>query len=300
MLDDLQLFVSIVDAGSLNAAARRLGVPTATLSRRLQALERELGCRLLHRSARRMELTAEGGQYYEQCRPLLQSLSQATASLADSLHQVKGVLRVLSPLSLGNDVLVPVWRRMLKDYPDLRLELHLNNAIDDLLSGMADVALRVGEQPDSSLNQRRLGWVRTLLVAAPAYLATQGEPRTPEDLARHALLVAEPFERWHLQRRDDGAAWELPQPRLRVNDMLLPRRLAEAGMGIAVCPQSLCHRQLSEGGLRQVLAGWEMPAKPVYAVWPQRRYPPKRVRVLLDVLAEFAETEPLLSRPAGI
>ncbi|NHR03694.1 LysR family transcriptional regulator [Chromobacterium haemolyticum] len=300
MLDDLQLFVSIVDAGSLNAAARRLGVPTATLSRRLQALERELGCRLLHRSARRMELTAEGGQYYEQCRPLLQSLSQAAASLADSLYQVKGVLRVLSPLSLGNDVLVPVWRRMLRDYPDLRLELHLNNAIDDLLSGMADLALRVGEQPDSSLNQRQLGWVRTLLVAAPAYLAAQGEPRTPEDLARHALLVAEPFERWHLRRGDDGAAWELPPPRLRVNDMLLPRRLAEAGTGIAVCPHSLCHRQLAEGGLRQVLAGWEMPAQPVYAVWPQRRYPPARVRVLLDILAEFAETEPLLSRPAGI
>lgn len=300
MLDDLQLFVRIVDAGSLNAASRVLEMPAATLSRRLQALERRLGCRLLHRSARRMELTAEGGQYYEHCRPLLAALQQQTELLGTALNQVKGVLRVLSPLSLGNDLLVPVWRRMLQRYPELRLELRLNNAIDDLFSGMADLALRVGEQPDSRLNQRLLGWVRTLLVASPAYLAERGEPGAPEALANHALLLAEPFERWRLRRAADGAESELPPASLQVNDMLLPRRLAEAGAGVAVCPHSLCHAQLRDGSLRQLLPEWEMAPRPVYAVWPQRRHVPARVRALLDALTEFAEAEPLLARPASV
>lgn len=295
MLDDLDLFVAIVDAGSLRAAAQRLAMPAPTLTRRLQALEASLGCKLLNRSARRMTPSNEGWQYYEQCKPLLSALRQATERLDATLHQVEGVVRLLAPLSMANDLLLPVWERLLREHPGLRLELRLSNDLDDLYRGMADLALRVGEQTDVSLQQRRLGRVRTILVAAPSYLAANGEPRAPAELAPHRLLMAEPFQHWKLRHKDSGEEQDWPAaPRLQANDMLLARRLAERGAGIAVSPLSICHRQLADGSLRRVLGEWEIDARPVYAVWPQRRVLSARVRAVLDALLAFAESEPQL------
>lgn len=295
MLDDLDLFVAIVDAGSLSAAAGRLRMPAPTLTRRLQALEARLGCKLLSRSARRLAPTNEGWQYYERCKPLLAALRQETASLDGTLNRVEGVVRLLAPLSMANDMLVPVWASLLREHPRLRLELKLSNSLDDLYSGMADLALRVGEQSDASLRQRRLGEVRTILTASPAYLAAHGAPERPADLAAHRLLLAEPFERWKLRRRDSGeeAAWPA-EPGLLANDMLLTRRLAEDGAGIAVSPLSICHRQLADGRLVRVLEEWEIATRPVYAVWPERRALPARVRAVLDALLEFSEDLPQL------
>ncbi|UTH76281.1 LysR family transcriptional regulator [Chromobacterium sp. IIBBL 290-4] len=295
MLDDLELFVAIVDAGSLNAAAKRLGMPAPTLTRRLQALEARLGCKLLSRSARRMAPSNEGWQYYERCKPLLTALRQETAALDGALNRVEGVVRLLAPLSMANDMLVPVWSRLLRDHPQLRLELKLNNSLDDLYSGMADLALRVGEQSDASLRQRRLGAVRTILVASPAYAAAHAMPGTPQELAAHKLLLAEPFERWKLRHRESGeeAVWPV-EPAVRTNDMLLTRRLAEEGAGIAVSPLSICHRQLADGRLVRVLGEWEIATRPVYAVWPERRVLPARVRMVLDALLEFAADLPQL------
>ena len=183
MLDDLELFVAIVDAGSLNAAAKRLGMPAPTLTRRLQALEAGLNCKLLNRSARRLAPTNEGRQYYERCQPLLAALRQETAALDGTLNRVEGAVRLLAPLSMANDMLLPVWTRLLREHPGLKLELKLNNSLDDLYSGMADLALRVGEQSDAALRQRKIGMVRTILVAAPDYLAAHGQPGQPADLA---------------------------------------------------------------------------------------------------------------------
>ncbi|MBM2885529.1 LysR family transcriptional regulator [Chromobacterium phragmitis] len=295
MLDDLDLFVAIVDAGSLRAAALRLEMPAPTLTRRLQALEARLGCKLLNRSARRMVPSNEGWQYYEQCKPLLAALRQATASLDATLNRVEGVVRLMAPLNMANDMLLPLWERLLRDHPQLRLELKLNNNMDDLYSGMADLALRVGEQTDPSLQQRRVGAVRTILVAAPGYLEAHGEPERPAELAAHRLLMSEPFQRWKLRHRESGEEVEWPvAPCLQANDMLLTRRLAEAGAGIAVSPLSICHRQVADGSLCRVLEPWEIAVRPVYAVWPQRRALPARVRVVLDALLAFAAAEPRL------
>ncbi|WP_047249975.1 LysR family transcriptional regulator [Chromobacterium subtsugae] len=295
MLDDLELFVAIVDAGSLNAAAKRLGMPAPTLTRRLQALEASLDCKLLNRSARRLAPTNEGWQYYERCKPLLAALRRETAALDGMLNRVEGVVRLLAPLSMANDMLLPVWMRLLREHPRLKLELKLNNSLDDLYSGMADLALRVGEQSDAALRQRKVGMVRTMLVAAPDYQAAHGKLERPADLAAHRLLLAEPFERWRLRHAETGeeAAWPA-EPDLQANDMLLTRRLAEAGAGIAVSPLSICHRQLAEGRLVRVLEQWEIAARPVYAVWPQRRALPARVRAVLDALLDFAADAPQL------
>lgn len=157
MLDDLALFVAIVESGSLSAAARRMQIPAATVTRRLQQLERQLNCQLLHRSARRLQPTPEGLAYYERCSPLLQSLQQATQNLESTLTEVQGLVRVLAPMNLAKGLLRQVWVDFMARYPGVRLDLRLSNLREDMFEHGADLAIRVGEQPDSSMAQRRLG-----------------------------------------------------------------------------------------------------------------------------------------------
>ncbi|MCD0505159.1 LysR family transcriptional regulator [Bordetella petrii] len=294
MLDDLALFIAIVDDGSLQAAARRLNLPAATLTRRLQKLEARLGCQLLLRSARSLKPTAEGRQYYEQCRPLLTALQQTTAGLDDGLNQIKGTLRVLAPVSLARGVLAPAWTSFLAAWPDIRLDLILDNRTEDVWRHGADLAVRVGPQHDPKLRQRRLGAFGLDVVAAPSYLAAHGEPRHPHDLEHHALLVSEPLATWYFLSPGGGERIELrPDGRCRVNELELMVQMAEAGLGIMYCPHTLSSAPLRQGRLRRVLADWRTPQRVLYAVWPQQQLP-RKVRTLLEHLSDFAAATPLL------
>lgn len=296
MLDDLALFVTIVDAGSLHAAAVREDLPAATVTRRLQKLESELGYRLLNRSARRLQPTAEGWQYYEQCRPLVHALRHATQQLDASLSAVSGAIRVLAPVNFASGLLTPAWVSFMQQYPDITLELELSNRLQDLVTSGADLAIRVGSLDDSSLMQRRLGSAGLVMVASPAYLAKAGTPQDLAELERHALIVAEPLRTWRLRRPGDGVEMVIqPQARMRVNEMRLAVEMAEGGIGILLCPLLQCRQELAEGRLARVLPDWMPQPRHVYAVWTQRRYLPARVRVLLEHLAAFAQDNPLLS-----
>ncbi|TDR80211.1 LysR family transcriptional regulator [Paludibacterium purpuratum] len=298
MLDDLALFVCIVENGSLNAAAAKLDMPAATLTRRLQKLEQALGCRLLHRSARRLIPTGEGWQYFERCRPLLASLQQATASLDAELNRPAGTVRVLAPITLAGIMYRDAWASFLARYPEIQLELRLANEREDLLTQGADLALRVGELDDPLFGQRLLGWGHTTLVASPDYLARHPVLRAPNDLSGHTLLMAEPLTSWRLQHESSGERMTI-QPdgpvRLRVNDMQLAIEMAVAGQGILYCPLRAAEAALADDRLRNPLPGWRGISLPVYALWPPQRTLPARVRVLLDhLLAYSAGSERLI------
>jgi len=296
MLDDLALFISIVEAGSLNAAAEKEGLPTATVTRRLQKLESGLGYRLLHRSARRTMLTAEGTQYYEQCRPLVQALRQATLRLDATLGAVEGTIRVLAPVNFASEILAPAWASFLEQYPRVQLELELSNEVQDLVGSGADLAIRIGAQADSTLTQRKLGDVRMVLAAAPGYLARNGTPASAAELEGHATIATLPLREWRLQDPQSGAVTVLhPDPRIRVNEVRLAVMMAEAGLGIALAPELQCHASLETGALVRLLPGWLPNERSVYAVWSQQRYLPARVRALLEHLAAFTAEHPLLN-----
>lgn len=297
MLDDLALFVSIVENGSLQAAAKRQQLPPATLTRRLQQLERELGCKLLHRSARRMLPTQEGWQYYERCRPLLASLAQATQALDASLNRIAGHVRVLAPVALASGVLQPAWGAFLTRHPEIDLELQLSNEREDLIGTGADLALRVGPQEDSLFTQRLLGRVPVLLVAAPDYLARRGVPQQPHDLAQHDLILADPLMSWQLIHTQTGQQLTYQhdkRPRLRINEVQLAATLACEGLGILYAPMTMVHQALEQGRVQQVLPQWSGVPREVYAVWPQQSSLPARTRALLDHLIDFAANHPLL------
>ena len=297
MLDDMALFARIVEHGSLSAAARHAGMPPATVTRRLQQLEQALGCQLLHRSARRLLPTPEGLAYYERCRPLLAALQQAMQALDAELTRIEGRVRVLAPINLAQGVLRPVWSRFLQRHPDVQLDLRISNLREDVFAAGADLAIRVGEQPDSALTRRGLGQVATGLVAAPAYLARQPAIVHPDDLLQHAWIVAEPLTHYTLTHPASGEHVQLrpPQPvRSSVNDLTLAVDLAAQGHGVLFCPLSLCDAELRHGTLQRVLSDWHTPIRPVGVVWPQQRHLPARVRALVDLLVEFAAGEPLL------
>lgn len=295
MLDDLALFIAIVEAGSLNAAAEKEGLPTATVTRRLQKLESALGYRLLHRSARRTQPTAEGMQYYEQCRPLVQALRQATLRLDATLGAIEGTVRVLAPVNFASEILAPAWASFLEKYPFVQLELELSNEVQDLVGSGADLAIRIGAMADSTLTQRKLGDVRMVLAASPAYLEREGTPRNAAELAGHATIATLPLREWRLQDPLTGAQTVLhPEPRIRVNEVRLAVMMAEAGLGIALAPELQCHASLESGALVQLLPGWTSGPRSVYAVWSQQRYLPARVRALLEHLADFTAQHPLL------
>ena len=295
MFDDLDLFVTIVEAGSLQAAAERTGIPAATVTRRLQSLERRLGHKLLQRTARRMTLTTEGTQYYEQCRPLIHALRQATRQLDDVLDALSGHIRVLAPTGLASGILTPAWSAFLARHRDISLELQLSNAVQDLAGSGADLAIRIGDLQDSSLMQRRLGATRLLLAAAPAYLARAGAPADAAALNGHDVIVVEPLNRWRLVDPHSGADTELrPAPRMRVDDMRLAVASAVDGGGILLCPEVQCSAELASGALVEVLPGWVRELRQIYAVWAQQRYLPARVRALLEHLAQAVAAEPLL------
>lgn len=293
MFDAIALFVSIVEAGSLGAAAERLGLPAATVTRRLQTLEQELGCRLLHRSARRLQPTAEGLQYYEQCRPLVHALTQATQSLDANLRRVAGHIRVLAPVNLASGPLTAAWTGFLEAHPEVSLELQLSNAVQDLVGSGADLAVRVGAQDDSLLTQKRLGEIGVHLVASPAYLARRGTPMHARDLAGHDAIVTAPLLAWPLRDPASGADTTLrPQARLRVDEMRLAVAAAEAGLGILLCPNTLARDAIASGTLTTVLDGWTPQRRTLFAVWSQQRYLPARVRALVDHLQAFVQSDP--------
>ena len=295
MLDDLALFVAIVEAGSLNAAAEKEGLPAATVTRRLQKLEASLGYRLLHRSARRIQPTGEGMQYYEQCRPLVQALRQATMRLDATLGAIEGTIRVLAPVNFASD-LAPAWASFLEQYPRVKLELELSNEVLDLVGSGADLAIRIGAMPDSTLTQRKLGNVRMVLAASPSYLTRNGTPHTAAELEGHSTLVTLPLREWRLKHPTTGALIVLhPDARLRINELRLAVIMAEAGLGIVLAPELQCHASLESGALVRLLPEW-MPDTPrsVYAVWSQQRYLPARVRALLEHLAAYTAQHPLL------
>lgn len=295
MLDDLSLFVSIVEAGSLSAAAEKEGLPTATVTRRLQTLERTLGYRLLARSARRMQLTAEGSQYYEQCRPLIHALRQATQRLDAVLGSMTGNIRVLAPTNLASGPLTPAWASFMQKYPGVTLELELSNIVQDLVGSGADLAIRVGALNDSALMQRRLGATDVVMVAAPSYLRDAGTPDSPEELSAHSMIVAEPLRQWRLRNPSDNTETVIqPHPRFRTDEMRLAVSMAEAGAGILLCPKIQCHAGLEAGNLVALLSDWMPEPRHIYAVWSQQRYLPARVRALLEHLAEFIAGYPLL------
>ena len=294
--NDLLLFARVVDEGSFSRAAERLGLPKSTISRRVAALEAQLGERLLLRTTRKLTVTDFGVAVLEHAHHVVEDVA-AAASLAQN-RQLKpsGRLRVTMPTDMANLVLAPLLAEFMLKYPAITLEMDLSPRFVDLIGENFDVAIRMGPlRDDTSLAARQIAAFSGSLYAAPAYLARHGTPSEPEMLMEHDALrilgrTGDPLP-WLLVRGD--ARWEgIPPGRATANSPEVLMRMALAGAGITVVHDYFALQSLQRGELVQVLPDWHTPPAPAWAVFPGRRLMPARTRVFLDALtAKFTGEE---------
>lgn len=287
---DLVLFARVADEGSFSRAAERLGLPKSTVSRRVAALEEDLGERLLLRTTRKLTLTDFGVAVLDHARHVAEDLEAARSLAAHRQAEPSGRLRVTMPHDLANLLLAPTLGAFALRYPRVALEIDLTARFVDLVGENFDVALRVGDlADDATLAARRLGSFTGRLYASPAYASRRGLPAEPQALAQHDTLRVlarngEPA-RWTLLRGEDRWDGE-PPPRATANSPEILMRMANAGAGIAMIHVPFAAPGVERGELVPVLADWRSPPVDVWAVFPGRRLMPARTRAFLDALAE--------------
>jgi len=290
-LKQLETFVSVAQRGSLAGAARALGLAPAIIGRRLDALEAHLGVKLLLRTTRRLSLTNEGSAFLEDCQRLLADLATAEASVSAGGLQATGHLRITAPAGFGRRhiaPLVPLFREL---HPEVTISLNLSDRLVDMAAEGFDCAVRVGDMPDSSLVSVRLADNRRLCVATPAFLARHGVPQTPSDLANFQCLTlssdASQTRGWAFKGPGDGSVPVVhikPAGPLDCSDGQVLHAWCLAGHGIAWRSTWEVQTDVASGQLVALLEDFAAPPNGIYAVFPERKHLPLRVRLWIDFL----------------
>jgi DNA-binding transcriptional LysR family regulator len=285
--------VSVSTRGSLTAAAKAEGVAPAIMGRRLDALEERLGVKLLVRTTRRISLTHEGSAFLEDCQRLLADVANAEASVSAGGVKASGHLRITAPAGFGRRHVAPLVPRFRELHGDVTISLNLSDRVVDLAGEGFDCAVRVGDLPDSSLVSVRLADNRRLCVATPAYLQQHGTPRHPSDLSRHDCLTlssdASQTRGWAFRVPKAGADEVIhfkPAGPLDCSDGQVLHDWCLAGLGIAWRSTWEVESEIAAGRLTEVLGEFAAPANGIYAVFPQRKHLPLRVRLWIDFLKE--------------
>lgn len=293
-LDDLRLFLTVLEQGSLTAGAAKVHRSLPTVSRTIAGLETWLGVRLLERSTRNISVTEPGRRLAVQAQRLLAEFDEAVGEIIGEASEPRGLLRITAPLTFGRMHVTPIVGAYLDLYPKVKVEMNLSDRFLDLAGDGIDVAVRIGKMADSSLKQRRVGEVRRVLVASPDYLSTHGEPQEPRDLRRHDLIffsdrAAAP--EWQFGTRRTRRAVRL-SPRLIVDQIDTALQLTRAGRGIARALSYQVSEDISTGRLIRLLPHHEPEPLPVSLVFSGARHLPARVRRFVDLAAtRFQENE---------
>ncbi len=288
-LNEIAIFSCVAEEESVTRAARRLGLPKSTVSRKLSALEDRLRARLLHRSPRRVELTDAGRALHEEARTALAQINDAAVRVADHGEALRGKVRVAIPTDFGNAVLADLICAFAREHPQIHVEVELSDRKVDLVHDGFDFAVRVGSIGDSSLIARQVGAVRGYLVATPEYVRLHGAPRVPGEIGAHRylefVLSLATAGILRLHGPDSEMVDVRIHPVLRANSLMLIREAALQGLGIARLPTYLSNKLIAAGQLVRILPEYWTGELPVHVVHTGRRLLPARVTLLVDFLA---------------
>lgn len=287
-LEDMHVFIRVVDAGSISRAAEQLGQAKSAVSRRLSELETRLGTKLLNRTTRSSNLTEAGKSYYDRAIKILDDVDELNSETTDNRCQLSGAIRLAAPLSFGLEHLTPALNCFLKQHPDVSIDVDFSDRKIDLIEEGIDLAFRITRLQDSTLQARRLSPIRFSLCASPDYLNEHGNPKHPDELAEHNLLVYKPspISEWVLTDKDNQEHRVALHSRITANNGTYLKDMAIAGQGIYFCPNFIAWKDLATGNLQRVLPDYRLIEMYAYALYPQTRYLSQRVRVLIDFLAE--------------
>lgn len=285
--DDMEVFSKVVSAGSMTGAAREMGLSPAVISKRLQRLEERLGTRLLNRTTRQISLTEAGEGYYDRVVSILASVEEADTFVGLNSSNARGLLKISAPTSFGRMHIAPNLIKFMRANSDLTLNLDLSDDFVDIVSSGIDLAIRIGELPDSSLVARKLTSVRRVLCATPRYLELNGIPQRIEDLDHHALIAPHNQGPWKLEGKE-GTIIYRPNSTLLTNSSEVVRETVVAGLGIALRSTWDIGKELQEKKLVRILPEYSATkGLGIYAVYPSRNFLPAKVRLFIDYLAEL-------------
>ena len=290
MLDDINLFIYVADAGSLKRAAEQLQIPLPTVSRRMTKLEAMLGCLLFHRSTNGLVLTKEGEIYYESCAWHARELTNKLSNLDQSLNSLEGELHILAPTNFATVPMEPFWGMFARKYPEIRLRIELDNQLTDFRASQADLALRIGELPDSSLIQTKLGTIDLVLVCA-GNLDQERLPESVEDLQRVPTVSSSILKKWNLIHQDQTQYVLHKEHDYLMSDLQLASSLIQSGMGVGLQPISQVYALLKAGVLKRVLPKWSGGSRLVSIVRPSRNYYSVRAKAFHDELSTFIKAQ---------
>ncbi|MBQ4861586.1 LysR family transcriptional regulator [Pseudoalteromonas sp. MMG013] len=273
-LNDMMVFLAVVEAGSFTLAAERLGIPKANVSRKVSRLEKQLDITLLERSTRSQHLTEAGKHYLIHCKRIHEEIDLANSSVSEQLHRYKGQLKIGTSVAMGQQVLRPALGKFMHKYPEINVQLNLVNRRVDFIEEGFDVVIRIGHLEDSLLIAKKLGSVSRKLFASPRYLTQYGNPTSADQLIEHQLLIMNPASngtKLNLNSEDGQSITLANKPRLLVDDFALLKQSIIDGLGVAVLPEYMCAKEVKAGSLIQILPKWGMPKVDVYALYPRNR-----------------------------
>ena len=282
----MKMFVAVVDGGSFAAAADKLDISRAMASKQIQKLEEHLGTRLLNRTTRRLSLTETGREFHERSKQIMGDVDEAEQIAGQMTRRPQGVLRVTIPLSYGQHRLAAIIGDYTQAYPQVQLDISLSDRKVDLIEDGFDLAIRIGAMPQSDLIARKIGGVRSIVCAAPAYVARHGAPHTPADLSRHACLgytLTGTGADWRLEGPDGPVIVPISGP-IRADNGDILRLAAIKGAGILLQPHFIVGADIEAGRLVRVLADWQSAELGIHAVYPSRRHLSAKVRTFVDFL----------------
>ncbi|WP_083858312.1 LysR family transcriptional regulator [Gallaecimonas xiamenensis] len=284
-LNEIQVFTKVVEVGSFTSAGERLGMTKATVSRKIADLEERLGVRLLNRTTRQLNLTETGKAFYERCSRIMTDLDDAQALVTTRAEQVRGKLKVVMPIELGQLMMGRFLGHFMQKYPDVEIDAELTNRRVDMVQEGVDVHIQVGLGQDSNLIARRLGSSKKIMVASPDYLAKAPPLLHPEDLNDHENILlkqsGDSYEPLHFSKGKEKLTVQV-KGRLHCNNVTFAREALLSGLGVGFMPLFLALPYVNEGRLVRILPEWNMDGGEMYALYQSRQYMPKLLKTFLD------------------
>ena len=287
-LEDMAMFVRVVEAGSITKAAEQLNIAKSAVSRRLKELETRLGSQLISRTTRQSNLTQAGEQYYQKVHHILSEVDALNEETSGTPTRIEGTLKMTAPLSFGLMHLNDVIDEYANKHPELKFELDFSDRHTDLIEEGFELAIRIRELQDSSYQAKRLALIRYALCASPAYLERMGTPKTFDDLTEHEFLQYGMSKSSTIELIDEqGKKHQVAvNGKIKANNGDFLREMAVKGHGIAFLPTFITYQALISGELVPILQQYQLPTLNAYAVYPKNRFLSQRCRYLIDFIAE--------------
>ncbi|PHR83349.1 MAG: LysR family transcriptional regulator [Colwellia sp.] len=293
-LNDIKVFISVIEAESFAGASKVLSMPSTTVSRKVQMLEENLGVKLVHRSTRKLSLTEEGLSYFQLCQQHIVAIEEANDFIMQAQAEPKGKIRITSPLDFAIEYVQPWIVEFLKQYPEISIELDTSDSYVDMVEARIDIAFRSGTLKDSSLIARRIGPKQNVCCASPELLKAKGGIRTPEDLEKHdCLIMGKSLAQNTWQFIKEGKILDVSVTgRYASNSMNLVIKSALNGLGVAYVPIALIKPYLDNGQLTLVLKNYGTPVSNMFIIYQSHRYMAKPIRFFVDHVMEKVTPKP--------